>query len=112
MQTQWEKGRDGMRSGSDEECPTIQRRVPMKLLASVCGVVAVLTIVCMAAGQDTSPENTAQAKKDLEALQGTWQAIKVPGSPKTDERAKKIKFVVKGNKMTIIDSNPNQKSRN
>jgi hypothetical protein len=46
----------------------------------------------------------------VEALQGTWPAIKVPGSPKTDERFKTIRFVVKGNKMTIIDSNPEKKT--
>ena len=83
----------------------------MKLLASVCGVVAVLTIGCMAAGKVTSPENAGQAKKDMEALQGTWQAIKGPGSPESDEIYKKIKFVVKGNNMTVIDSNPDRKSK-
>jgi len=45
---------------------------------------------------------------DEPVLQGTWRAVKGPGSPKTDERAKNNKFVVKGDKMTMIDSNPDQ----
>jgi hypothetical protein len=45
----------------------------MKLLANICGVVTVLTIVYMAAGRETSPDNSAQVKKDMEALQGKWQ---------------------------------------
>jgi uncharacterized protein (TIGR03067 family) len=80
----------------------------MKVLLSVCGVLAVLTIVCMAAGQDTSPENTAQ--QDMEGLQGTWRGVKGPGSPGSDERAKNITFVVKFDKMTMTDANPDQKS--
>src|ERR1700694_245838 len=80
----------------------------MRVLLSVCGVLAVLTIVCMAAGQDTSPENTAQ--KHMEGLQGTWRGVKGPGSPGSDERAKNITFVVKFDKMTMTDANPDQKS--
>jgi hypothetical protein len=41
----------------------------MKLLTSVCGVVAALTIVCMAAGQDKD-----EAKKDLDNT-GLWRAV-------------------------------------
>src|SRR5438270_629255 len=47
----------------------------------------------------------------METLQRMWQAIKSPGSPASDERAKKIKFVVKGDKTTMIDSNPDQESK-
>jgi uncharacterized protein (TIGR03067 family) len=78
----------------------------MKVLASVYGVVAALTIVCGAVGQE--PGKTDD--KDMESLQGTWRAVKVPGSPGSDERAKNITFVVKGNKMTMKDANPDQKS--
>jgi hypothetical protein len=45
---------------------------------------------------DSSKENIAQAKKDMEALQGTWR------------RSKMIKVVVKGDRMTIYDSRPGQ----
>jgi uncharacterized protein (TIGR03067 family) len=45
----------------------------MKHLANICGVVAFVTIVFMAAGRENSPENPVQAKKDTEALQGKWQ---------------------------------------
>jgi uncharacterized protein (TIGR03067 family) len=78
----------------------------MKLLAKVSCVVVALAIVCIAVAQgDGKTDN-----KDMEALQGTWRGVKGPGSPNTDERAKNIKFVVKGDKMTMIDSNPDQKS--
>jgi uncharacterized protein (TIGR03067 family) len=78
----------------------------MKVLEGLYGVVAALTIMGMAASQEPGkPDN-----KELVALQGNWQGIKGPGSPGSDERAKNIKFVVKGNKMTMIDSNPDQKS--
>jgi len=78
----------------------------MKHSVTVCCVVFALAIVCRAAAQgDGKTDN-----KDMEALQGTWRGVKGPGGPKTDERAKNIKFVVKGDKMTMIDSNPDQKS--
>ena len=78
----------------------------MKPLASVCGVVAALTIVCVTAGQEEGKFDN----KDMESLQGTWRAVKGPGSPGSDERAKNITFVVKGSKMTMTDANPDQKS--
>ena len=74
----------------------------MKVLLSVCGVLAILTIVGMAAGQP--------GLEDMKALQGTWRAVKGPGSPGSDERAKNITFVVKFDKMTMTDANPDQKS--
>jgi len=45
---------------------------------------------------DSSKENIAQAKKDMEGLQGTWR------------RDKMIKVVVKGDKMSNIDTRPGQ----
>jgi uncharacterized protein (TIGR03067 family) len=48
--------------------------------------------------------------EDMKALQGTWRGVKGPGSPGSDERAKNITFVVKFNKMTMTDANPDQKS--
>ena len=74
----------------------------MRVLLSVCGVLAVLTIVGMAAGQP--------GLEDMKALQGTWRGVKGPGSPGSDERAKNITFVVKFDKMTMTDANPDQKS--
>ena len=74
----------------------------MRVRLSVYGVLAVLTIVCMAAGQP--------GLEDMKALQGTWRGVKGPGSPGSDERAKNITFVVKFNKMTMTDANPDQKS--
>jgi hypothetical protein len=45
---------------------------------------------------DSSKENIAQAKKDMEGLQGTWRPEEL------------IKVVVKGDKMTRYDSRPGQ----
>ena len=45
---------------------------------------------------DSSKENIAQAKKDMEALQGTWQENKMQ------------KVVVKGDRLSRIDSRPGQ----
>lgn len=78
--------------------------------AGVCGVLAILALCGMSAGQDPSPEDMAQAK-EFEDLQGTWQLIKGPGSPASDGRAKQITYVVKGHKMTVIDANPDQNSK-
>jgi uncharacterized protein (TIGR03067 family) len=41
----------------------------MRLLASLCGVIGVLAIVGIAAGQEEGKADD----KDMEALQGTWQ---------------------------------------
>jgi uncharacterized protein (TIGR03067 family) len=45
---------------------------------------------------DSSKENIAQAKQDMEGLQGTWR------------RDKMIKVLVKGDKMSNIDTRPGQ----
>jgi uncharacterized protein (TIGR03067 family) len=62
---------------------------------------------------DASPENTAQAKKDVKGLQGTWQVVASHTGPKheTAERAKKLKVVVMGDKMTLTDSTPGEESK-
>src|SRR4029453_15154111 len=78
----------------------------MKLLASVSCILVGLAICGMAASQAGEKSDN----KDMESLQGTWRGVKGPGSPESDERAKNIKYVVKGNKMTVIDSNPDQKT--
>jgi uncharacterized protein (TIGR03067 family) len=83
----------------------------MNPLASACGVVLVLTSFSAAWGQDVFPGNQPLANKDVERLQGTWRAVKGPGSPATDERAKNIKYVIEGHTMTMIDSNPDKKGR-
>jgi uncharacterized protein (TIGR03067 family) len=69
----------------------------MKLLASVCGVVAALTIVCMAAGEDKD-----EAKKDLDRLQGSWRVVssQVGDEKASAEEVARRKVMVKGNVLT------------
>jgi hypothetical protein len=78
----------------------------MKLLASVSCILVGVAICGMAASQAGEKSDN----KDMESLQGTWRGVKGPGSPESDERAKNITYVVKGNKMTMIDSNPDQEN--
>lgn len=56
---------------------------------------------------DSSPENVAQAKKDMEGLQGTWRVLASQTGPQPEKKEllKKLKVVVKGDKMTLIDPN-------
>ena len=63
---------------------------------------------------DSSPANIAQAKKDMAGFQGTWRVVDMPSQfgPKPDEeRLKKLKVVMKGDKMAYSDSNPGQENR-
>jgi uncharacterized protein (TIGR03067 family) len=66
----------------------------MTPLPGACGILGALTLVCLAAGQDTD-----EAKKELGKMQGTWQVV---SSQVGDEKAsaaevKKRKVTVKGN---------------
>src|SRR5947209_20164617 len=69
----------------------------MKPLASVCAVIAALTIVCMAAGQDKD-----EAKKDFNKLQGTWRVVssQVGDEKASAEEVARRKVMVKGNVLT------------
>jgi len=66
----------------------------MKLLASVCGVVATLTIVCVATAQDKD-----EARKDLDRMQGSWRVVssQMAEEKATEAEVKKTKVTVKGN---------------
>ena len=66
----------------------------MKLLASVCGVVAALTIVCVATGREED-----DAKKDLKKMQGSWRVVswQMADEKKAADEVKKMKVTVKGN---------------
>ena len=80
----------------------------MKPLASVCGVVAALTVVCMATGQDKD-----EAKKDLDKLQGSWRVV---SSQVGDEKASadevaRRKVTVKGNVLTYDFGNERKEKR-
>src|ERR1700680_3860520 len=80
----------------------------MKLLAIVCGVIAALTIVCMAAGQDKD-----EAKKDLDNMQGSWRVV---SSQVADEKAAEVevktrKVMVKGNTLIYETGNERKEKR-
>src|SRR5450755_2113367 len=65
----------------------------MKPMMSVCGIIAALTIVCMATGQDKD-----EAKKDLDNMQGSWRVIssQMADVKATEDEVKKMKVTVKG----------------
>ena len=67
----------------------------MKLLASVCAVLAGLALMGMAAGQEKD-----EAKKDLDKMQGTWRVVSwqmADEKKKTEDELKKMQVTVKGN---------------
>jgi len=61
---------------------------------------------------DSSLENIAQAKKDMDGVQGTWRVVasQTGTQLEKDERITKLKVVVKGDTMTLTDSTPGQES--
>ena len=67
-----------------------------------------LSVVFLLVGADAPKDDPA--KKDLEALQGTWTAVVVErnGQKAPEEVLKNFKVVFKGNKMVI---NPNSDNR-
>ena len=77
----------------------------MKLLASVCGVVAALTIVCVATGEEKDG-----AKKNLDKMQGTWRVVswQMADEKKAGDEVKKMKVTVKGNTL-IYDTGEKRK---
>jgi len=66
----------------------------MKLPASVCSVVAALTIVCMAGGEEKD-----DARKDMDKMQGNWRVVSSQMADKkaTEDEVKKMKVTVEGN---------------
>jgi hypothetical protein len=69
----------------------------MKLLTSLCGVIAALTIVCMASGQDKG-----EANKDLGNMQGSWRVVssQVADEKAAEDEVKKRKVTVKGDTLS------------
>src|SRR4029077_5117227 len=80
----------------------------MQPTVSICGVVAVLTSVCLATGQDND-----EAKKDLDKIQGSWRVV---SSQVADEKAlpdevMKRKVTVKGNLLIYEYGNEQKEKR-
>src|SRR3954454_7799330 len=69
----------------------------MKSLTGVCGVIAALTFVCLASGQDKK-----EVEKEVKQLQGNWRVIssQVADDKASDDEVKKRKVTVKGNVLT------------
>ena len=66
----------------------------MKLMMSVCSVLAALAIVCMAMGQGKD-----EAEKDLDKMQGSWRVVswQMADEKKAGDEVKKMNFTVKRN---------------
>jgi uncharacterized protein (TIGR03067 family) len=66
----------------------------MRLLTSVCGMIAILAILGTATGQDKD-----EAKKDLGKMQGIWRVVssQMADEKATEDEVKKMKVIVKGN---------------
>jgi len=75
------------------------RRRVMKRLSSVCGVLASLIFVCLAAGRDQDQD---AARKELDRMQGTWRVVssQVGDEKAADEEVKKRNVTIKANKLT------------
>ena len=74
----------------------------MKLLGSVCGVAAILAIVCMAAGQIASGFGQ-DADKDLEDFQGRWTVIRSErdGKPEPAKVLETLRVTISGGEFLI-----------
>jgi uncharacterized protein (TIGR03067 family) len=80
----------------------------MKLATSMCGVIASLTIVCMAVGQDAN-----ESKKELANLQGVWRVVssQIGGEKAPADEVKRRKVTIKGNVMVYEYGNEQKESR-
>ena len=80
----------------------------MKLLTSMCGLVAPLAIVCMAVGQDND-----ESKKELERMQGVWRVVssQVGDEAALEAEFKKRKVTIKGNILTYEYGNEQKEKR-
>jgi uncharacterized protein (TIGR03067 family) len=80
----------------------------MKLLTSVCGVIAAIAILGTAAGQDKD-----EGKKDLDKMQGTWRVVssQVADEKASEDEVKKRRIRVKGNSLIYETGNERKEKR-
>lgn len=77
----------------------------MKLLTSLCGVFASLSILCLAVGQEKD-----ESKSDLDKMEGSWRVIswQMADEKKAGDELKKMKVTVKGDTL-IYESGEKRK---
>jgi uncharacterized protein (TIGR03067 family) len=82
--------------------------ITMRLLVSMCGVIAALTIVCMATGQDKK-----EFKTDLDKMQGIWRVVssQVADEKASEDEVKKRKVTVKDNTLIYEYGNEQKEKR-
>jgi uncharacterized protein (TIGR03067 family) len=80
----------------------------MKLPTTVCGVIALLAIVCMTVGQDKD-----ESKKELEKLQGVWRVVssQVGDEKASEDEVKRRKVTIKGDVLIYEYGNEQNEKR-
>ena len=80
----------------------------MKLPMSVCGIVAALTIVCGAVGEDKDA-----GAKDLDKLQGTWRIVssQVADEKAAEDEVARRRVTVKGDLLIYEYGNEQKEQR-
>ncbi|MEK6236079.1 MAG: TIGR03067 domain-containing protein, partial [Planctomycetales bacterium] len=81
----------------------------MRFLSASLFAVVLFSFVTTVGAQDA--QENQDAKKDQDALQGTWRGVEfvASGKPVPKEAAERITFVFEGNKMTLSGTDGPQK---